>query len=74
MLSYIFVSQTEHSDPLTIYDGSNEQSTLIAELSGDLGSFRISSTGNSIFAKFESDGFLNYGGFHATIQYGNPYT
>ena len=73
-------SQTEepsssgyHYDPLTIYDGSNDQSTQIEKLSGNLGSFSISSTGNSLFLKFESNGYINYAGFLATIQYGNPY-
>ena len=81
---YIFVPQTQtpytysdgtlfHHDPLTIYDGSNDQSTQIAKLSGNLGSFDISSTGNSLFVKFESDSYYNYGGFLATIHYGNSY-
>ena len=62
-----------HYDPLTIYDGSNDQSTQIAKLSGNLGSFSISSTGNSLFVKFESDYSNIYGGFLATIHYGKPY-
>ena len=81
---YIFVPQTHtpytysdgtlyHYDPLSIYDGSNDQSTQIAKLSGNLGSFSISSTGNSLFVKFESNGAGQYGGFFATIHYGNPY-
>ena len=39
---------------------------------GNLGSFNISSTGNSLFIRFESDynGDDGYGGFAATIQYG----
>ena len=60
-------------DPLTIYDGSNDQSNQIAKLCGNLGSFSISSTGNSLFVKFESDYYDNYPGFLATIHYGNPY-
>ena len=63
----------EYGDPLTIYDGSNDQSTLIEKLSGNLGSFDISSTGNSLFITFESDDMYSYGGFLATIHYGNPY-
>ena len=43
-------------------------------MSGNLGSFSISSTGNSLFVKFESndhdDGST---GFFAKIHYGNPY-
>ena len=80
-MNFIFsFSQTQepylprtHKDPLTIYDGSNEQSTQIEKLSGNLGSFSISSTGNSLFVKFESDGSVNKDGFLATIHYGNPY-
>ena len=60
-------------DPLTIYDGSNDQSTQIAKMSGNMGSLSISSTGNSLFVKFESDSWNQYTGFLATIHYGNPY-
>ena len=47
-------------------------------LSGNLGSFGVSSTGNSLFVKFESNlyGFSNNykeNGFFATIHYGNPW-
>ena len=72
-------SQTGESDPwigdfLTIYDGPNDQSTQIAKLSGNLESFSTSSTGNSLFVKFESDGFDDGStGFLATIHYGDPY-
>ena len=74
-MKFIFsVSQTESGiDFVTLYDGSNDQSTQIEKLSGNLDSFSISSTGNSLFVKFESDDYDNYGGFFATIQYGNPY-
>ena len=60
-----------HPDPLTIYDGPNDQSTQIEKLSGNLGSFSISSTGNSLFVKFESDFSGQFTGFLATIHYGN---
>ena len=82
MISYIFVSQTEdigssdgyeYGDPLTIYDGSNEQSIQIAKLNGNLGSFGISSPGNNLFVKFESDHNIAKDGFFATIHYGNSY-
>ena len=65
-------SGNEYGDPLTIYDGPNDQSTQIAKLSGNLASFSISSSGNSLFVKFESD-HHPYGstGFLATIHYGN---
>ena len=63
-------SQTETGyDFVTIYDGSNDQSTQIEKLSGNLGSFNISSTGNSLFVKFESDGSVSKDGFLATIQH-----
>ena len=61
-------------DLLTIYDGSNEQSIQIAKLNGNLGSFSISSTGNSLFVKFESNSIYNFAGFFATIHYGNPHS
>ena len=60
-------------DPLTIYDGTNEQSPQIGKYSGILESFSISSTGNFLFVKFESSGSMNYAGFLATIHYGNPF-
>ena len=67
-------SGNEYGDPLTIYDGPNDQSTQIAKLSGNLGSFSISSTGNSLFVVFASDGEPSPGsGFLATIKYSNPY-
>ena len=75
-----FASQTQEPsssgyqyDPVTIYDGSNDESTQIAELGGNMGSFGISSTGNSLYVKFETNYNNNYNGFHATIHYGNPY-
>ena len=63
-----------HYDYLEIYDGSNDQSSQIEKLSGSLGSFVISSTGNFLFIKFESN-WVDDGstGFLATIHYGNPY-
>ena len=72
MTPYQFsVSQTDYY--LTIYDGSNDQSTQIAKLDGNLGSFNISSSGNFLFVKFDSYGWSQYGGFLATIHYGNPH-
>ena len=57
-----------------IFDGENDQSTHILKLFGNLGSFGISSTGNSLFVKFESDHYDDGStGFLATIHYGNPY-
>ena len=70
---YFLISQTWDHDHLTIYDGSNDQSTQIAKLSGNLGTFSISSIGNSLFVKFETSLFFAYAGFLATIHYGNSY-
>ena len=68
------MSQTESNyDFVTIYDGTNDQSSPIGTLSGNLGSFAISSSGNSLFVIFESDGSVTKDGFLATIHYGNPY-
>ena len=62
------------TDPLTIYDGSNDQSNQIAKLSGNFGSFSISSTGNYLLVTFQSDKYDDGStGFLATIHYGNPY-
>ena len=67
-------SQTESNfDFVTIYDGSNDQSNQIRKLSGNLESFSVSSCGNFLFVKFESDHDQSKEGFHATIQYGKPY-
>ena len=60
-------------DSVTIYDGSNDESTQIAKLSGYLESFGISSTGNSFFVKFESGVSGEYPGFLAEIHYGKPH-
>ena len=66
-------------DYLEIFDGQNDQSTQIEKLTGSLGSFGVSSTGNLLFIKFKSDYYqfaLNDDGstgFLATIQYGNQY-
>ena len=71
-ISGFWYSGLYYYDSLTIYDGSNDQSTQIAKLSGNLGSFGISSSGNSLFVIFESDGGVTEDGFLATIRYGNP--
>ena len=72
------ISQTDSDHFVTIYDGSNVQSNQIEKLSGNKGNiYGISSTGNSLFVKFESNYwhsiyYYKYTGFVATIQYGNP--
>ena len=73
MYLHIVLQTEKFYDFLVIYDGSNDQSTQIAKLSGNLGGFQISSTGNSLFVKFKSDSSLNLVGFLATIHYSNPY-
>ena len=60
-------------DYVTFYDGPNDQSTQIAKLSGNLSSLSFSSTGTSLFVKFESGCCQQYTGFLATIHYGNSY-
>ena len=63
--------QTEkHYDFLTLYDGANDYSDIIEKLSGNLGSFGRSSSGNAMFVKFESDGYFSDKGFLATFNYG----
>ena len=62
------------TDFVAIYDGPNEESTKIKELKGDLGNFAITSSGNFLFVKLESDDFSDGSlGFRATIHYSNPY-
>ena len=70
---YASTSGIYHYDPLTLFDGSNDQSTQIDKLSGNLGSFGISSSGNFLFLKFESNDINVYTVFLATIHYGNTY-
>ena len=67
-------SSTIDKDFVAIYDGPNEESTKIKELKGDLGNFAITSSGNFLFVKLESDDFSDGSlGFRATIHYSNPY-
>ena len=57
---------------MTIYNGVNDQSTQIGKWRGNLASFGISSTENSLFVKFKSDHYDSGStGFIATIHYGN---
>ena len=64
-------SQTiEDKDFLTLYDGVNDDSNVIKKLSGNLRNFGMSSSGNVLYIKFESDGHNNDNGFLATFYYG----
>ena len=56
---------------MTLYDGKNaSDENIIAHLSGNLGKFVHSSSGNALFVKFTSDeSYYVGGGFHANIQY-----
>ena len=74
MVLQILNHQGFYDSGISIYDGSNAQSTQIAKLSGKLESFDILSTGNSLFVIFESNELYdeNLSGFIATIHYGNP--
>ena len=63
--------QTEASyDTLTIFDGRQDTSPILQEISGDIGSFTIKSNGSSLLLKFESDNEINNVGFSATVHYG----
>ena len=72
---FYFNLQTENGDDFVkIYDGTNDQSTEIEKLSGNLGSFKFSSIGNSLFVKFESNNWDDGStGFLALINHGSPY-
>ena len=72
IISFLIIFQTEKDyDYLTIYDGSNDQSSQIAKLSGNIRSYSLSSTDNLLFVKFEADDEDNiYGGFFLTFHYG----
>ena len=75
LINYLLISdlQTEEDyDFLYIYDGPNDQTTLLDNFNGNLGSFEISSTGNSLFAKFKSDGSVTRKGFLAIIHNDTP--
>ena len=51
----------------------NEDSSILEKLSGNYGTFGISTTGNSLFIKFEtgySGVCRTWCGFYATIDYG----
>ena len=61
-----FCSACECLDPNKGDDG-------IEKLSGNLGSFSISSIGNSLFVTFESDSSVTRDGFFATIHHGKTY-
>ena len=64
-------SQTEKDyDFLTIYDEANDYYNPIKKLSGDFRSFGVSSSGNVMYLKFETDSWVNDIGFLATFYYG----
>ena len=64
-------SQTEKDyDFLTIYDEANDYYNPIKKLSGNFKGFGISSSGNVMHLKFESDGNTIDNGFLATFYYG----
>ena len=59
---------------MTIYDGSNSDSDIIKKMSGHLGSFGLSSSGNvmHIELKTSNNGYPDKG-FLATYYYGKSY-
>ena len=62
--------QTEGGyDFLTIFDGRQDTSPILEEISGDMGSFAIKSNGSSLLLKFESDNSNNKDGFSVTVHY-----
>ena len=62
--------QTESCcDSLTIYDGSSTSASQITKLSGNKGSFSISSTGKNLYLKWRSDGSVTAKGFSAIAYY-----
>ena len=64
-------SQTEKDyDFLTIYDEANDYYNPIKKLTGNLRSFGVSSSGNVMYLKFETDSWVNDIGFLATFYYG----
>ena len=58
-------------DELSIYDGTSDQAPLIENLSGNLGSFSVMTSGNSLFMKFHSNPVTTFEGFLIAINYGN---
>ena len=71
MLFVLFhTSQTKDKDFLTIYDGANDESNEIESLTGNLRSFGVSSSGNVMYIRFESNGWIHDNGFLATFYYG----
>ena len=58
-------------DELSIYDGTSDQAPLIENLSGNLGSFSVMTSGNFLFMKFHSIPVTTFEGFLIAINYGN---
>ena len=59
-------------DELSIYDGTSDQAPLIENLSGNLGSFSVMTSGNSLFMKFHAKNpVTTFEGFLIAINYGN---
>ena len=51
------------NDNLIIYDGPSKNSAMIQKLNGTSLPHDVTSTGNSFFLEFKSDGKINYNGF-----------
>jgi len=60
------------SDFLSVYDGSDENAPLIAELTGSILPDEISSTGNKLFLVFHSDNNNTAPGFFASYSTDRP--
>ena len=67
IITFYFLQTESNYDFLYIYDGPNEQSTILGKFHGNLGSFEVSSTGNKLFAKFDSNSNVTREGFFAKV-------
>ena len=55
-------------DLVKVYDGGNDRSTLIKNLSGGSAQADITSTGNQLYVTFKSDSSQNAKGFKAVVS------
>ena len=65
-----FITEASY-DPVKVYDGENDSSTLIKEISGSSIPAEIKSTGNQLHVTFKSDVSVTGGGFKAIVSGAN---
>ena len=65
-----FITEASY-DPVKVYDGENDSSTLIKEISGSSIPAEIQSTGNQLHVTFNSDQSVTRGGFKAIVSGAN---